>query len=131
MARVLGFGGVFFTCRDVDVTRAWYRDILGFTLNEYGGADFGHRDVAERFGEGGRMIWAPFKDDSDYFGSASPFMVNLIVDDLDGVLDRAIEAGAREDKPRESYDYGKFGWLKDPDGRRVELWEPGKPPSST
>lgn len=130
MAKVLGFGGVFFRCKDLEATRAWYRDVLGFHINDYGGADFGHADVAEKFGKAGRMVWAPFAADTDYFGGPEhSFMVNLIVDDLTAVLAHAAEKGAEPVKPREDYGYGNFGWLEDPDGRRVELWEPKDMPA--
>lgn len=127
MGRVIGIGGVFFRCRNPDATRAWYRDILGLEINAYGGSDFRHDESAAAFGEGARTVWAPFGAETDYFGpGGSDFMVNYIVDDLEAVRARASAAGVAEDKPAESHDYGAFAWLPDPDGRRVELWQPNK-----
>lgn len=134
MAKVLGVGGVFFRCKDVAATRDWYARVLGLTMNDYGGTDFLHAASAGAFPQGARTVWAPFdppKDgEEDYFGaSGSSFMMNYIVDDLDAVLTRARAEGATEAKPAEAHSYGKFGWLTDPDGRRVELWQPIEPAS--
>lgn len=128
MAKVVGFGGFFFRCKDRDATRDWYRTILGMELDEYGGASFLHSASAEAFGEGARTIWAPFAADSDYFAPSSEnHMINFIVDDLAGILERASASGHPPVKPREDTDYGAFGWLMDPDGRKIELWEPKAP----
>jgi predicted enzyme related to lactoylglutathione lyase len=66
----------------------------------------------------------PFKQDNEYFPLAQKAMINLRVDDLDGVLDRLIDEGVTVDPKRESYDFGTFGWITDPAGNRVELWQP-------
>jgi predicted enzyme related to lactoylglutathione lyase len=71
-----------------------------------------------------QIIFALFKKDNAYFPAAQKAMINLQVDDLDGVLDRLIGEGVTVDPKRESYDFGKFGWLTDPEGNRVELWQP-------
>lgn len=123
--RVLGLGGLFMSSEDSAATVAWYRDVLGMQPNDYGGYDFLHADSARVFPEGARTVFAAFAADSDYFQpSTLPFMFNLIVDDLDAVLARATAAGVSEVQPRENTDYGDFAWLVDPDGRKVELWEP-------
>ena len=125
MAKVLGLGGVFFLCKDVDATREWYGRVLGIEINDYGGADFSHAESAGVFPQGAKTVWAPFKGESDYFKpSDSPFMMNLLVDDLAGILARIKEQGVplAQDPTEESY--GKFAWVMDPDGRKVELWEP-------
>ena len=70
------------------------------------------------------VIFALFKQDNAYFPPAQKAMLNLEVDDLDGVLDRLIAEGVTVDPKRESYDFGKFGWITDPEGNRVELWQP-------
>jgi predicted enzyme related to lactoylglutathione lyase len=70
------------------------------------------------------VVFALFKPDNDYFPPAQKAMINLQVDDLDGLLDRLIPAGVAVDPKRDSYDFGKFGWLADPEGNRVELWQP-------
>jgi catechol 2,3-dioxygenase-like lactoylglutathione lyase family enzyme len=126
--QVLGVGGLFMTCRDPEATRYWYVNTLGMQPNDYGGFDFLHATSAQRFPQGARSIFGLFPADSDYLKpSKLPFMINLIVDDLDAVLARAAAAGAEELQPREDYDYGRFAWLLDPDGRKVELWEPREP----
>jgi len=124
MAKVLGIGGVFFKCRDKAALAAWYRDHLGFELSEYGGTDFGPAALPP----GARTVWSPFDGDTDYFDpSTKPFMVNLIVDDLDGALERVRAGGARLVGEPQSYDYGRFGWFLDPEGHKIELWQPAAP----
>lgn len=128
MAKVLGLGGLFLASPDVEVTKAWYANVLGMEPNDYGGFDFLHEASAKAFPIGARTIFSTFDDKTDYFApSTQPFMLNLMVDDLDGVLERAKAAGAEEVQPRESHPYGHFGWLMDPDGRKVELWQPIEP----
>ncbi|KCZ51305.1 VOC family protein [Hyphomonas pacifica] len=125
MAKILGLGGIFFLCKDVEATRAWYKSVLGMEIDEYGGASFSHAESGMQFPTGARTIWAPFKAGSDYFKpSGSDFMINLMVDDLDGMVERIrAEGGQLEGEPMiESY--GKFAWVMDPDGRKIELWQP-------
>ena len=87
MGRVIGLGGLFLKCKDADATKAWYRDVLGMAMNEWGGFDFIHQTSAEKFPSGARTIFSQFGDDTDYFApSEQPFMLYLMVDDLDGVL---------------------------------------------
>lgn len=133
MASVMGIGGFFFQCKDVDVTKEWYVRILGLSLNDYGGFDFLHEASAEKFKDGARTIFAPFAEDSDYFApSKLPFMLNLMVDDLDGILEQAKAHGVEELQPSETYSYGRFAWIMDPDGRKIELWQPfGSEPDDT
>ena len=121
MAKVLGIGGVFFKAQDGDAVRDWYRRVLGFTIDDWGGVAFPHPDR-------GVVVWSPFKADSSYFEpSVQPFMINLIVDDLDGVLEKAktegVEALGRDDSDA----HGRFAWVLDPAGVKVELWEPATP----
>jgi predicted enzyme related to lactoylglutathione lyase len=117
MASVLGVGGVFIKTADVEAWKAWYARVLGVTLKPFGGAVFPHPEV-------GQTLISVFPADSDYF-SPSPhgLMINLIVDDLDGVLAQAAAAG---EKPlwREDSEYGCFAHLMDPAGVKVELWQP-------
>lgn len=128
--KVLGVGGVFLRCADRDATVEWYRDVLGMEPNDYCGFDFMHADSAAQFPVGARTIFGPFAHDTDYFQpSELPYMLNLIVDDLTAILARAAAAGAEAVQAREDTDYGNFGWLMDPDGRKIELWEPIEPAS--
>jgi predicted enzyme related to lactoylglutathione lyase len=70
-------------------------------------------------------VWAPFKHDTEYFAPEKSFMFNLVVDDLDGVLAQVKEGGAEVVEKIEEMEYGRFGWFFDPEGNKVELWEPG------
>ena len=125
---VLGVGGIFAKSADPDAAKRWYQEVLGLELNSYGGFDFSHSATAETFGDGARTILARFEDGSDYFApSEQAFMVNLIVEDLDGLLTRIKAAGAELIGEPQKFDYGHFAWLMDPDGVKIELWEPAKP----
>lgn len=118
MTGVLGVGGVFFKVEDGDAVRAWYRGVLGFAIEDWGGAMFQHPDK-------GYTVWSPFKADTGYFApSTQPFMINLIVEDMDGVLARAAQAGVTPLGRDDSDPNGRFAWLLDPAGVKVELWEP-------
>jgi predicted enzyme related to lactoylglutathione lyase len=120
MKRVTGIGGVFFKARDPQALGEWYRTHLGMDVAEWGGVIF-------RWSEGGTgsTIWNLFKDDTSYFApSESSFMVNYRVDDLDALLTLLREEGCDVDEKVEESEYGKFGWVMDPEGNRVELWQP-------
>jgi predicted enzyme related to lactoylglutathione lyase len=122
MARVLGIGGVFVKSKDVDGLRAWYRDMLGLEIQEWGGAQFWTT------GERTYGVWSAFRADTKYFEpSEREFMVNLRVDDLEGVLAKLRARGARVLERREDSEDGKFGYVIDPDGTLLELWEPAAP----
>lgn len=127
MGKVIGVGGIFFACQDTSVTGEWYVRVLGLEPEDFGGFAFIHSDSAKAFPEGARTIFAPFEAGSDYFApSTQPFMVNLIVDDLDAVLSQCEAEGVVEVKPAEAHEYGRFAWIMDPDGRKIELWQPPK-----
>ena len=131
MGKVLGLGGLFLSSRDPKATAEWYARVLGMNINDFGGFDFVHADAADAFPTAARTIFAPFEAGSGYFAPSDlPFMLNLIVDDLDAVLERAKGEGVEEVQPRETHPYGHFGWVMDPDGRKVELWQPIEPKSS-
>lgn len=122
MKRVIGVGGVFFKARDAEALRAWYLTHLGIEIDpSWGGFAF----------EGeGTTVFAIFKDDSASFApSTSPFMLNFRVDDLKSLLAvlRA-EGCAVDEKTESSPEAGDFGWVMDPEGNRVELWQPPKKP---
>jgi catechol 2,3-dioxygenase-like lactoylglutathione lyase family enzyme len=117
MARVLGIGGVFFKAHDKAALEDWYRRVLGFEISEWGGAMFPTV-------EGGTQVWSPFAADTDHFQpSTLPFMINLSVDDLDGILARAKAEGVEPTGRQDDDAYGKFAWLMDPNGLKVELWQ--------
>lgn len=117
MAKVLGIGGIFFKATDKKELCEWYRRVLGFDVQDWGGAMFSPPDR-------GYTVWSPFSADSNHFEpSTQPFMINLMVDDLDGVLAKAAAEGVEVIK-REDHQYGKFAWIMDPAGVKLELWEP-------
>ncbi len=126
MAKVTGIGGVFFKSNDPDALFAWYETHLGLDRRAGGFADFPwrHADDPNRTG---RTVWSLFPKDSEYFGPTnSAFMINYIVDDIDGLLEALRAAGAQVDDRREDSEYGRFAWVTDPEGNRLELWEPPK-----
>jgi predicted enzyme related to lactoylglutathione lyase len=119
MAKVLGIGGVFFKAADPKVVRDWYIRVLGFDINSWGGVTWPEPAVTHH------GVWTVFEASSDYFApSASPFMINFVVDDLAGVLAKAKAAGAEPVGESSDSEYGRFGWLMDPAGVKIELWEP-------
>jgi catechol 2,3-dioxygenase-like lactoylglutathione lyase family enzyme len=129
MASVTGIGGIFFKVQDPDVTRAWYRDHLGIALSDYGGWSSRWRNVDDP-DRVGRTEWSPFPAETGYFQpSDAAFMINYRVDDLDGLLEQLKAAGIEQIGATESYSYGRFAWVLDPNGIKVELWEPTTEPS--
>jgi len=123
MARVTGIGGVFLRTADPKATAKWYAENLGVKLSDFNGAAFMWKDEVP---EGtGMTAWSAFPQDTEYFGDGGQaFMVNYRVDDLKGLLEKLAAAGVWVDPKQEDYAYGKFAWIKDCDGHRVELWEP-------
>lgn len=121
--RVTGLGGLFFRCRDSQALNQWYRTHLGIPTEPYGYA-FRWREMADP-GSVGYTVWSPMAQDSAYFEpSEKPYMVNYRVADLEALLE-ALKAegvtivGAIQDEPN-----GRFGWILDPEGTKVELWQP-------
>lgn len=125
MAKVLGLGGLFFKTADAPALRAWYLRVLGLEIGDWG-AFFNLKDAAEKPGAG--VVFSPFKADTDYFApSAKDYMFNLLVDDMDGMLARAKAEGVTPIKQTEE-SYGRFAHIMDPEGRKIELWEPKAAP---
>jgi len=117
MASVIGFGGVFLRANDPKALYQWYEQHLGLT--KANGA-YSFPVSAQR----PQVVFSFFGQEDAYFPTEQKAMINLQVDDLDGVLDRLIEAGVSVDPKRDSYSFGRFGWFTDPEGNRVELWQP-------
>jgi len=125
--RVLGVGGVFFRSADPAALGEWYARHLGFDIEALGnsrGASFRPADMPST----AFTVWGAFTRDTEYFGApAQAYMINLVVDDLDAALDNVAAGGAEILPEREEHDYGRFGWFVDPEGNRVELWQPPEP----
>jgi predicted enzyme related to lactoylglutathione lyase len=123
MKRVTGIGGVFFKARDPDALREWYRVHLGVPVTQWGAA---FRWQSEDNPAGvGTTAWNIFKSDTDYFGPGpAPFMINFRVDDLDALLAALRAEGCNVEDKTDDSEYGKFGWVTDPEGTRIELWQP-------
>src|ERR1700758_4396871 len=117
MARAMGIGGAFLRADDPEALYVWYEKHLGLKRRE-GCWMF---EAAEQRGP---VVVSFFARGSDYFPVRQPAMLNFQVDDLDAVLDGLIAAGVEVDPKRERYECGSFGWFTDPEGNRVELWQP-------
>src|SRR5215467_9793615 len=123
MARVTGIGGVFLRARDPKALAQWYADNLGVTLTPYGSVDFLWSDEVPA--GTGQTVWSLFPADTKYFGEGQQqAMINYRVDDLDALLEKLAAAGVTIDPKRENADYGRFAWITDPEGNRLELWQP-------
>jgi len=111
MEKIIGIGGVFFKADDADSLRKWYAENLGVAVDpSYGGAMYD------------QTAWTIMKRESKYF--AGPFMVNYRVSDLDAMLAQLRAAGASVDDKVDDSEFGRFGWATDPEGNRIELWQP-------
>lgn len=124
MKRVTGIGGIFFTANDPVALRAWYKQHLGIDVQDWGGAAFTWADAA---GEAmkGTTVWSVSPASSEYFApSKATFMVNYRVADLAALLQALREEGCNVLEKTDDSEYGKFGWVIDPEGNKVELWEP-------
>jgi predicted enzyme related to lactoylglutathione lyase len=127
MEKVMGIGGIFFKAQDREALAAWYRDNLGLDVEGWGGASIPWR---ENNPNGDAMtVWSLFSSDSSYFEpSTKAFMINFRVADLNAMLEQLRAHGCEPDEKVEESEFGRFGWVMDPEGNRVELWEP---PAST
>ncbi|MBP1771596.1 MAG: glyoxalase [Holophagaceae bacterium] len=125
MKRVVGIGGIFIKAADPVALRDWYQRHLGVDVQDWGGAVFPNDRP------GGMTVWNLFPETTDYFSpSRAGFMVNYVVEDLDGVLAALRAEGCDVDSKVEDSDFGRFGWVMDPEGNRVELWQPPSGPSA-
>jgi len=126
MKRVTGLGGVFIKVADPDNLIGWYRDHLGVEKEDYGASvnfEWRHKDDPEKTG---MTVLSLFPEDTQYFGPKNGgFMLNFRVDDMDALLNE-LTTGGVEVNGREDSEYGRFAWITDPEGNRVELWEPPK-----
>ena len=121
MTHVTGIGGIFFKAEDPKSLKEWYREHLGIDAGDYG-ATFNWRDDNDPTKQG-QTLWTPFPKDTKYFDpGTAPFMINYRVADLDGLVKALREEGV--EVKSESSEYGNFAWISDPEGNRIELWEP-------
>jgi predicted enzyme related to lactoylglutathione lyase len=123
MARVTGIGGVFLRSRDPKALAKWYAENLGVHLSDFNGAAFQWSDEVPA--GTGMTAWSAFPTDTQYFGEGQQAaMINYRVDDMDALLAALSAAGVWIDPKREDHSYGRFAWIKDCDGNRLELWQP-------
>lgn len=121
--RVTGIGGIFFKAEDPEKMKDWYGKHLGIETDEYGGL-FKWRDMNNKE-QICTTAWGPFKKDTEYFGpSNKEYMFNYRVENLVELLDQLKKEGVEVVGEIEEFEYGKFGWIMDPEGRKIELWEP-------
>jgi predicted enzyme related to lactoylglutathione lyase len=119
--RVVGVGGVFFKAKDPKALATWYRDVLGLPLQAWGGAKL--RYDAPKHPPA--LAWNAFPATTDYFEpSSSAFMINYAVDDMDALLARLHSKGVAILKRDDNDAHGRFAWILDPEGNKIELWEP-------
>lgn len=122
MRRVTGVGGIFFKAKDPKALAEWYRRHLGMDVEPWGGVVF---KWADDNGGAGMTTWSPFKEDTQYFApSTAPFMVNFRVHDVRALIAALREEGCTVDEKIDESEYGTFGWVMDPEGNRIELWQP-------
>ncbi len=120
MAKILGLSGVFFTCADVESYRAWWAEHMGVDIAQWGSMEW--------MADGkGRTMMSPFKSDSTYLEPSNErFMINLRVDDVRGLIEKAKKGGAAIIGEVDDTEYGIFGWFIDPEGIKIELWQEPK-----
>lgn len=125
MKRVTGLGGIFFKTEDPKKMKEWYGKHLGLQVDEYG-ASFRWIEVDDKEARVPALTtWSPFKQDTTYFQpSEKPFMINYRVKNLETLLKCLNEEGVQIVGTTEEYPYGKFAWIMNPEGNKIELWEP-------
>jgi predicted enzyme related to lactoylglutathione lyase len=119
--KVTGIGGIFFKSKDPKATKNWYSKHLGLN-NDQWGSTFWWKD---KEGNDCSTQWSPMKEDTDYYEpSKKEFMVNYRVENLEELLEELRKEGVEIVGEMQTFDYGKFGWILDPEGNKIELWEP-------
>jgi predicted enzyme related to lactoylglutathione lyase len=126
MERVKGIGGVFFRAEDPERQSQWYLEHLGVPVTQAGCAVFKWREDGDP-SQGQSTIWSVFPKDTEYLGEArQSFMVSYVVESLEDMLSQLRDGGVRVEEKVEDSEFGRFGWCYDPEGNRIELWEPPK-----
>jgi len=129
MKRVTGIGGIFFKAQDPKSLKEWYKAHLGVDAGDYG-ATFDWRDKDDP-NKSGQTVWSLFPHDTKYFDpSSAPFMINYRVEDLVG-LQAVLRSEGVEVSDVQDDGYGRFAWASDPEGNRIELWEPAEEQSDS
>jgi len=124
MKRVTGIGGVFFKAKDAPALRAWYRQHLGIDVQSWGGTAFTWTD-SDGKPTGGMTVWSVSPEESKHFApSTASFMINYRVEDLQAVVSALKAEGCTVVGEVADSDDGKFAWVMDPEGNKVELWQP-------
>ncbi|MBL4790459.1 MAG: VOC family protein [Kordiimonadaceae bacterium] len=124
---ITGIGGIFVKCTDRAKLLRWYQEVLKFPFDGYG-ASFSFPKTGDEK-HGGYQVWAPFDSDTDHFSpSTKDFMINFRVRGLEALLKRLKAEGVEQMGEIDVYDYGKFAWILDPEGTKIELWEQTSPP---
>jgi len=123
MKKVTGVGGIFFKTKDPEKIKEWYNKNLGLVTNEYGSVfEFRESDKPENKAY---SVWSPFKDDTDYFQpSEKEFMINYRVENIEALVEELQKSGVTICDEIETYEYGKFVHILDPENNKIELWEP-------
>ncbi|MBW8182229.1 VOC family protein [Shewanella nanhaiensis] len=128
MAKVIGLGGILFKSSNPKALAHWYQKHLQLPVESWGGAAF-YLDKLSHYARSGYSIWSPMESDSEYLNpSQSSFMINLVVDDLTEALAQVQAGGCEVLEISEPSEFGRFGWFIDPDGNKVELWQPNISP---
>jgi predicted enzyme related to lactoylglutathione lyase len=124
--KVTGIGGIFFFSDNPKETKEWYAKNLGIEINEWGSSSFESRNV-NRPDEINSLQWVPFKKGDEYFSpSKKDFMINYLVQNIEGLVSKLKENGVTILDSIATYDYGKFVHIMDTEGNKIELWEPVK-----
>lgn len=123
IGKITGIGGVFFKCKDPQAMRKWFHEKFGLSDDKYGHPFLWKKhDSANK---NGYTVWNPFDDNSDYFKpSKQKYMINYRVENLQELIEELRESGVTIVGDIQSFEYGKFGWILDPEGNKMELWEP-------
>lgn len=125
MKHITGIGGIFFKANDPEKLAAWYRKHLDLNVEDFGGVVFHDKDASPEITKRqAYTTWSPFEANTDYFApSEKPFMINFRVANLDALLAKLENEGVKVERTEKS-EFGYFGWVMDPEGNKIELWEP-------
>ena len=122
--KVTGIGGIFFYSDNLQETKEWYTKNLGIEINDWGSSSFESRNV-NKPDEINSLQWKPFKKGDEYFSpSKKDFMINYQVQNIEGLVNKLKENGVTILDSIAAYDFGKFVHIIDPEGNKIELWEP-------